>query len=155
MKFPRGAKIFTGQFDPLPYVGVFLCLLIFMIFFRDMVLPSGVVVELPDMENAESIPPSRWRVVLDRDGKYYFEDGLWRREQLGEVLKMRLSDLKLSNSEKTVMLQADKMVSFQALNDAMALMREVGFKKVIQVGHTKSFQTEKIFSEPGRSLEKK
>lgn len=149
MKFPRGAKIFTGQFDPLPYVGVFLCLFIFLIFFRDMVLPSGVVIDLPEIENATPVPVSPWRVVIDREGKYFFEDGLWKPEQLKSVLKERLSQLASDDEDLVVMLQADKMLPYQTLNDAMALFKEVGFKKVIQVGYSNPDQVKQVFDESG------
>jgi biopolymer transport protein ExbD len=132
MKFPRGAKIFVGQFDPLPYVGVFLCLLIFFLFFQSMILPAGVVVELSGVTNPQAVAPAAWRVVLDRQGNYYFENRLWEVRDLVSHLRDRIS-----RREKApdLMLEMDKEVTQQWMNMALSSFQEAGFSRIILVQH--------------------
>lgn len=132
MKFPRGAKIFVGQFDPLPYVGVFLCLLIFFLFFQSMILPAGVVVELSGVTNPQAVAPAAWRVVLDREGNFYFENRLWEVRDLVSHLRDRISR---RENAPDLMLEMDKEVTQQRMNMAFSSFQQAGFSRIILAQH--------------------
>ncbi len=133
MKFPRGAKIFVGQFDPLPYVGVFLCLLIFFLFFQSMILPGGMVVELPRSQTPAHVGPMPWKVVLDRRGNYYYENRIWEGPELLDYFRDRIVTL---DGRPSLMLQADRNVTLDQLSEAFSYFQQAGFEKIFWASHT-------------------
>lgn len=138
MKYPRGAKIFVGQFDPLPYLGVFLCLLVFFLFFQSMIMPAGVVVELPSGGAAPPVSDQvSWRVVLDRKGNFYFENRQWDGEKLTEYFRDRIAGI-AGADRPGLMLQADKLVTNETLTQALSQFQRAGFESIVVGWHTPS-----------------
>lgn len=87
--------------------------------------------ELPVVEGTQPVEPSRWRVVLDRNGIYYFEDRTWEPKKLELALSERIESL--SNDSRVVTLEADKYVTIGQMNKAMMMLKSAGFSRVIQI----------------------
>ena len=51
MRFPHNTKIFRGQLDAAPFLGVFFLLLIFLLLNSSLVFTPGVEIQLPETAN--------------------------------------------------------------------------------------------------------
>ena len=51
MRFPHNTKIFRGQLDAAPFVGVFFLLIIFLLLNSGLVFTTGVRIRLPEGVN--------------------------------------------------------------------------------------------------------
>lgn len=124
-----------------------------------MVLPRGVVVELPDLPGSEPVTQGRFRVVIDNKGRYFFENRIWLQQDLEITLSERLTALKqaATNTTETVsytnlesiVLEADRNLEYQTLGEAMNVFRRAGFRKVIQIGRSTAPPTSDIFNSQG------
>jgi biopolymer transport protein ExbD len=127
MKFARNARPFRGQLDAAPFAGVFFCLVLLLLLGM-LVYTPGVRLQLPE---AAGVPgttgPSIW-VALDSQGQFYFKNQNFDRA----ALKASLEDaVKKSSEPLTLVVQADKSVSYDRLMDLALLARAAGIKNAL------------------------
>ena len=127
MKFPRQAKIFHGTFDVAPFAGVFFLLVLFVLL-GTLVYTPGVTIDLPA---AADLPGTDHRVVavaVDARGKLYFDNQLTTES----LLQSRLADaVKKSREPLTLVVQADKTVSYDTIIRLSLLARAAGVNEAL------------------------
>ncbi len=128
MRFPRANKIFRGQLDAAPFAGVFFLLVIFMLLSSSMVFLPGVPISLPDAANLPGTTNATLVVAVDAAGQIYFDNQLTPENQL----KVHLRVAAQSSSEPlTLVVQADKSVTYETLIHLSQLAQEAGIKEVL------------------------
>jgi biopolymer transport protein ExbD len=132
MKYPRNARIFRGQLDAAPFVGVFFLLAIFLILQSSLVFIPGVKVELPEAAAMGGTTNPTVVVAVDRNGLVYYGN-----QVIDDVkLKGELTDLVKKyhalNASLTLVIQADKFVAYDAMVRLGQLAREAGIKEILQ-----------------------
>lgn len=137
MKFPRKAKIFHGRLDAAPFAGVFFLLLIFLLL-ASLVYTPGVRIQLPEAAGLPGTEHPTLAVALDARGRYFFENQIIRRADL----KARLQEaVKKSSEPLTLIVRADKSVSYEALIRLTLLAREAGIKEALLATLPRTFDT--------------
>ena len=129
MKFPRNASIFRGQLDTAPFAAVFFLLVIFMML-SSLVYTPGARLEL-QLPRANGLPgtdkPSV-AVAVDADGRLYYENQ-WIEES---ELRRRLQEVVRKSAEPlTLVVQADKAVSYEMFLRLALLAREAGISEAL------------------------
>jgi biopolymer transport protein ExbD len=129
MKFPRNASIFRGQLDTAPFAAVFFLLVIFMML-GSLVYTPGARLEL-QLPRANGLPgtdkPSV-AVAVDADGRLYYENQ-WIEEN---ELRRRLQEVVRKSAEPlTLVVQADKAVSYEMFLRLALLAREAGISEAL------------------------
>jgi len=87
MRFPHHARIFRGQFDAAPYVGVFFLLVLFLLLGSSMVFLPGVTVQLPEGADLPGTDKPVAIVAVDEGGTFYFENQMCDQQRLLERLR--------------------------------------------------------------------
>ena len=70
MRFPHNTKIFRGQLDAAPFVGVFFLLVIFLLFNSGLVFTPGVPIRLPEADGL----PAADNATADTDLPWFRRD---------------------------------------------------------------------------------
>lgn len=128
MKFPHSTKIFRGQLDAAPFLGVFFLLIIFLLLNSAFVSTSGVPITLPEGVNLPGPDKATAAVAVDEGGHFYFEN------QLCDVarLKERLQDaVARSHQPITLVVQADKAAKTEVLATLSILARSLGIRDML------------------------
>jgi len=128
MRFPHNAKIFRGQFDMAPFMGVFFLLLIFVLIASSLVFTPGVPIQLPVGENVPGIEGPSTAVAVDADGLIYFENQIIHPENLKVRLQRRVER---SPEPLILVIQADRSARYERLVELALLAREVGIQDVL------------------------
>ena len=129
MRFPRNASIFRGPLDTAPFAAVFFLLVMFLML-GSLVYTPGARLEL-QLPRAEGLPgtdkPSV-SVAIDADGRLYYENQ-WIEES---ELRRRLQEA-VGKSAKplTLVVQADKAVSYEKCLRLALLARDVGISDAL------------------------
>jgi biopolymer transport protein ExbD len=129
MKFPRNATLLRGQLDAAPVAAVFFLLVLFLML-ASLVYTPGARLEL-QLPRADGLPgtdkPSV-SVALDADGRLYYENQ-WIEE---DDLRRRLqAAVKKSAEPLTLIVQADKAVSYEMCLRLALLGREAGISEAL------------------------
>ncbi len=130
MKLPRNAKVFRGQLDVAPVVGVFFLLLIFLLLQNYITFVPGVPVQLPEGVNLSGFRGPAMAVIIDRDGQLFFDNQQLTREQMQKQMAAAAgrSELPL-----TLLVQADQNVTYGVLMELNLMARESGINDVFHV----------------------
>jgi biopolymer transport protein ExbD len=127
MKFPRNARIFRGQLDAAPFAAVFFLLVIFLML-ASLLYTPGVRLELPVAGDLPGVEGPTLSVAIDGNGRLYFENQ-WIEEN---ELKLRLRRAAArSPSPLTLVVQADKSVSYERLVHLSMLAHENGISHAL------------------------
>lgn len=123
MKFPRTAKILRSQLDVAPFAAVFFALLVLLLLGTLLPVPGlrvtlqpPAVADLPGVSSPVSL-------AVDADGNLYYENRKVTERQLKTSL---LAAAKGSREPRTLIIHADKSVSYGQLAHLAALAREPG-----------------------------
>jgi biopolymer transport protein ExbD len=127
MKFPRNARIFRGQLDAAPLAGVFFLLVLFVLL-ASLVYTPGVRVRLPEAGDLPGTGHRTIAVALDATGQLYFENQLILPEQLKSRLQ---AAVKQSAEPLTLVVQADRAVTYELLANLTLLAREAGIQEAL------------------------
>ena len=127
MKFPRNARPFRGQLDAAPFAGVFFCLVLFLLL-GALIYTPGVRLQLPEAAGLPGTDRPTLAVALDAQGQLFFENQIISRDQLKARLE---AALKKSAEPPTLLVQADKAVSYDALMGLTLLARSAGIKEAL------------------------
>ena len=129
MRFPRNTKIFRGQLDVAPFAGVFFLLIIFLLLNSSLVFTPGVPVHLPEAGNLPGTGNPTLVVAMDASGQIYFENQISSEERLKEKLQAAVAK---AREPLTLVVQADKKVTYEMLVPLWLLAQSVGIKEVLQ-----------------------
>jgi len=129
MKFARNARILRSQLDAAPFAAIFFLLVIFMML-GSLIYTPGARLEL-QLPQANGLPGTDKRTVsvaIDSDGRLYYENQ-WIEEK---VLRGRLQEAARKSSEPlTLVVQADKSVSYERLMRLTLLARDAGIREAL------------------------
>lgn len=128
MRFPRQARIFRGQMDAAPFAGVFILLVIFLVFKSSLVYGPGVSIDLPAAADAAGVDGPTLVVVVDRSGQMYYRNQIVQEADLKTELRADMLALK---GAATVVIQADKAVSYDVIVRLGKLASEAGARKAV------------------------
>jgi biopolymer transport protein ExbD len=124
MKFPRNSKLLRSPFDAAPFAGVFFLLVIFVML--GALVPSpGLRLKLqpPTAANLPGINQPTVAMAVDADGRYYFKNQQKTREELRAALQ---TEAQSRREPLTLLIHADKHVSFDGLVEITLLARDAG-----------------------------
>jgi biopolymer transport protein ExbD len=128
MRFPHNLKIFRGQFDAAPFAGVFFLLVIFLLLHSSMIFIPGVPIRLPETPPLPGVDRPTLVVAVDKDGQFYFESQVCSEDLLKEKLQAAMAD---ATAPLTLVVQADKKVTYETLVRLGLLARAVKIKEVL------------------------
>jgi biopolymer transport protein ExbD len=128
MKFPRNARIFRGRLDVAPFATVFFLLVIFVML-TSLVYTPGVRLELPTANDLPGTDKPTVAVAIDANGKLYFENQWIEENQLTNRLHKAV--LASAPEPLTLVVQADKAVTYQRLVHLTLLARDAGIAEAL------------------------
>jgi biopolymer transport protein ExbD len=126
MKFPRNARIFRGRLDVAPFAAVFFLLAIFLLL-ASLVYTPGVRLDLPVANDLPGTDGPTVAVAIDARGRLYFQNQ-WVREDAQLEAQLRRA-VAASTLPLSLMVQADKAVSYDRLIHLALLAREAGITR--------------------------
>jgi biopolymer transport protein ExbD len=124
MKFPRTARIFRGQLDAAPFAAVLFLLVIFLML-GSLVYTPGVPLQLPVANDLPGTDKPTIAVAIDGNGRLFFENQGIEENQL----RGRLRQAAKQTPELTLLVQADKSVSYDMLMRLTLLARDAGISQ--------------------------
>jgi biopolymer transport protein ExbD len=128
MRFPRNRQIFRGQLDVAAFAGVVFILLVFVLLHSQLVFTPGVPIRLPEVEELPGVIGDTVVVAVDASGQYYFDNQLTHER----LLKQRLIEkVNASREPVTLVVQADKAVTWDELAKLALLARKAGVKDAV------------------------
>jgi biopolymer transport protein ExbD len=125
MKFPRNARVFRGQLDASPFVGVLFIVVIFLLLHSSLVFTPGVRIELPKSPELPGATKATLTVAVDRAGHLYFGNQLTPEETLKAALLRRKAE------GLTLVVMADRNVPYETLVRLWILAREAGIAQTL------------------------
>lgn len=128
MRLPRNARIFRGQLDAAPFIGVFFILLIFILLHTSLVSHPGVEIILPRSGELPGPTGPVLVVAIDDGGEVYFENRAVRRAELEERLTDRAKEM---DASATLVVQADQSVPQRMLIHIAETARRAGIHKAV------------------------
>jgi biopolymer transport protein ExbD len=129
MKFPRTARISRGQLDAAPFAAVFFLVVIFMMLGSLVYTPGArLQLQLSRADGLAGTDKPTVSVAVDADGRLYYENQ-WITET---KLRVRLSEAVNKSPEPlTLVVQADKSVSYETCLRLALLARDVGIPEAL------------------------
>ena len=129
MKFPRNARLLRSQLDAAPFASVFFLLVMFMMLGSLIYTPGArVELQLPRGANLAGTDKPTIYVAIDADGRLYYENqGIEEK-----ALRTRLQAAARKSSEPmTLVVEADKSVSYERLMRLTLLARDAGIPEAL------------------------
>jgi biopolymer transport protein ExbD len=129
MKFPRNARLLRSQLDAAPFASVFFLLVIFMMLGALIYTPGArVELQLPRATGLAGTDKPTIFVAIDADGRLYYENqGIEEK-----ALRGRLQAAARKSSEPmTLVVEADKSVSYERLMRLTLLARDAGIPEAL------------------------
>jgi biopolymer transport protein ExbD len=129
MKFPRNARLLRSQLDVAPFASVFVLLVIFVMLGSLIYTPGArLQLQLPRADGLAGTDKPTVSVAIDADGRLYYENQ-WIDET---ALSSRLQQAANKSSEPlTLVVQADKSVSYERLMRLTLLARDAGIPEAL------------------------
>jgi biopolymer transport protein ExbD len=129
MRFPHNTKIYRGQIDAAPFLGVFFLLIIFLLLNSSLVFTPGVPIRLPEGVNLPGTDKPTAVVAIDSSGHFYFENQLCDETRLKERLQIAVER---SAEPVTLVVQADKNAKVETLARLGMMANSLGIREVLQ-----------------------
>jgi biopolymer transport protein ExbD len=120
MKFPRNARLLRSTFDVAPFAVVFFLLVIFLTLATLLPTP-GLSLRLPMAGDLPGTDKPTVAVAIDAEGRLFFANQIVTETELKAHL---LDAAKKSREPLTLVLQADKSVTYDRLVHLVLLARE-------------------------------
>ena len=128
MKFPRNARIFRGQLDASPFVGVLFLVVVFLLLNSSLVFIPGVSIRLPEISDLPGVSGPTLTVAVDANRRFYFRNQLIKKSELeAELHKAVVQTI----DPLTLVLMADKSVPEETLFELWDLARRAGVKDAL------------------------
>lgn len=131
MRFPRQTKIFRGQLDVAPFAGVFFLLVLFLLLQSSLVFTPGVPIRLPETRVLPGIESPKVVIAIDAVGQLYFENQIIGPKALKTSLKTEMARAREAREELTLIVQADRSVTLDAITRISLLAEEAGIRTVL------------------------
>ena len=131
MKFPRNIRLLRSPFDVAPFAAVFFILVIFLLLSALMPVP-GLQMQLnpPLADNLAGTDKPSISVAVSAEGRFYFANQIVSEAQL----QSSLADAAKKSSEPlTLVIQADKSVTYDQLVHLTLLARDAGIQNALLV----------------------
>lgn len=127
MKYPRTVRVFRGQWDAAPFLGVFFLLVLFLALESRLAFLPGVSIDLPEGGGAPAHPGLNLLVALDHAGQLYYDNQAVGADQLRERLRAEVLRL---GTPVTLVVVADRAVTGEKLVQVAGLAKEAGIRDV-------------------------
>ena len=128
MRFPHQAKIFRGQLDAAPFVGVFFLIIVFLLLNSGLVFTPGVPIQLPEGVNLPGTDKPTAVVAVDESGHFYFENQACDEARLRERLQ---AAVERSRVPITLVVQGHKDARHGVVVRLSTLARAVGIREML------------------------
>ena len=129
MKFARHTRLLRSQLDAAPFAAVFFLLVIFMMLGSLIYTPGArLELQIPQGKDLPGTDKPTDSVAIDADGRLYYENQ-WIEEK---ALRRRLQEVARKSAEPlTLVVQADKTVSYERLMRLTLLARDAGIPEAL------------------------
>jgi biopolymer transport protein ExbD len=130
MKFARTTRLISGRPDAAPWLCLMVPIAVAAMFHEFLVLPRGLRIELPTADApVVAAPGERFLIVaVDAGERLYFENQPITLPELQAALAQRAAQ---TNAPKTLLLQADRTVSYGRLGEVSGAAKAAGLRDVI------------------------
>ena len=128
MRFPRTTRIYHGQLDASPFVGVLFLLAIFLLLNSSLVFTPGVAIRLPESAELPGVTGPTLAVAVDSSGKFYYRNQNVTESELKIQMRKAVDEVK---APVTLVLQADKSVPNETLVRLANQARECGIREAL------------------------
>jgi biopolymer transport protein ExbD len=128
MRFPRNARIFRGQLDASPFVGVLFLVAIFLLLNSSLVFMPGVAIKLPEAADFPGVTNLTVSVAVDRAGQLYYENEVINEEKLRMKLREVVRQIK---EPVTLVFLADQSVTYAMFVRLCQLARDAEVSQVL------------------------
>ena len=136
MKYPRHARIFRGQLEAAPFLGVLFLVVIFFGLQASLVFTPGVKINLPAQEGLAGTSNPAVAVAVDLTGQFYFENQAITEAGLRTKLTATVKD---SPAPMSLIIQADEGVGYEVIVRLSKLARDLGFREALLATRPKVF----------------
>jgi biopolymer transport protein ExbD len=127
MKFPRHSRLLRGPFDMAPFAAV-LFLLVMFLMLGGLLPTPGLPLRLPLASRLPGTDKPTIAIAVDAGGRFYFANQIIGEDQLKSVFK---TAARTSREPLTLVVQADKTVTYQQLVHLTLLAREAGITNAL------------------------
>jgi biopolymer transport protein ExbD len=127
MKFPRNARLLRSTLDVAPFAVVFFLLIIFLALGAFLPTP-GLSLRLPAASNLPGTDKPTVTVAIDAEGRFFFANQIVSEKELKSRLTAAVKD---ARQPLTLVVQADKSVTYGQLVHLTLLARDVGLRDVL------------------------
>jgi biopolymer transport protein ExbD len=127
MKFPRNTKLLRSPFEIAPFAAVFFLLVIFMML--GALLPTpGISLQPPTANDLPGIDKPSVAVAVDSSGRFYFANEIVSENELSNHLAKAAKKFR---EPLTLVIQADKSVTYEQLVHLTLLARDAGIQNAL------------------------
>jgi biopolymer transport protein ExbD len=132
MKFPRNARIAKGSLEAAPWAAVMFLLVTFLLL-GNLLYTPGVHIELPvaSLPADDALPGTdkpTLSVAMDASGRLFYENQLMEETQL---LARLTETVKAAPEKPTLIVRADRAVSYENLVRLTLLARQAGIENAV------------------------
>ncbi len=127
MKFPRNARLLRSALDVAPFAVVFFLLIIFLMLVAFLPAP-GLSLHLPAAGDLPGTDNPTVAVAIDAQGRLFFANQIVTENELKSDLA---AALKNSGETLTLVVQADKTVTYGQLVHLTLVARDAGIRDVL------------------------
>jgi len=140
MKFPRNARLLRSTLDVAPFAVVFFLLIIFLALAAFLPTP-GLSLRLPPASDLPGTDKPTVSVAIDAEGRLFFANQIVTEKELKSHLSAAVKD---AREPLTLVVQADKSVTYDQLVHLTLLARDAGIRDVLLA------TLPRVTSEPGQ-----
>ena len=126
MKF-REKRITKSIINLTPMVDMLFLILLFFLVTSSFIEQPNIKLELPSTKYASTSKLEEQVLTISQDGKLFFQNKPVERENLIPVLKSTFS----KQEDKTLVLKADKRVTYGVIIDIMDAAKGAGLKRIV------------------------
>jgi biopolymer transport protein ExbD len=127
MKFPRNTRLLRNPFDVAPFAAVLFLLVVFLMLGALLPVP-GIPLQLPTANDLPGTDKPSVAVAVDSSGRFYFANQIVSKVQLKSNLS---AAAKKSREPLTLVIHADKTVTYEQLVRLTLLARDAGIQSVL------------------------
>lgn len=128
MRFPRKAKLFRGQLEAYPIVGVLLLLFLFVLLNSTMVFTPGVAINLPEGGEVPGLTNATVVVAVDARGQLYYQNQLAQESEVRRAIETMVGR---GQGPVTLVLMADRAVPGDMIVRLVQLGRASGVRDAV------------------------
>ena len=129
MRFPHNIKVFRGQLDAAPFMGMLFLLILFLLLNSALVFTPVIPIHLPEGVNLPGAERPTAVVAVDESGHFYFENQLCDEARLRDRLRHVVTR---SREPVLLVIQADKAAKVEVLVRLGLLAQSLGIREMVQ-----------------------